>query len=118
MSRPRFLFDHDFDDRIVRGFLRREPSAECVRCREVGLEKAADDVVLAYAAKEERVVVSHDVNTMRHAAIVRLTAGLPMHGLILSHQGAKIGVIIDDLQLLWTVLEADELIGTIRFLPV
>jgi predicted nuclease of predicted toxin-antitoxin system len=118
MSRPRFLFDHDFDDKIIRGLMNREPTADCRRCREVGLDRASDDVVLAYAASDGRVVVSHDVNTMRHAANLRITGGAPMHGLILAHQGSRIGTIIDDLQLVWAILDADELIDTVRFLPM
>lgn len=43
MSRPRFLADHDFRDRILRGLKKREPAVDFVRVREVGLESAPDD---------------------------------------------------------------------------
>jgi hypothetical protein len=37
MSRPRFLADHDLNEHLVTGVLRREPTIEFLRVREVGL---------------------------------------------------------------------------------
>ncbi len=37
MSRPRFLADHDLNEHIVTGVLRREPAAEFLCVREFGL---------------------------------------------------------------------------------
>ena len=69
MSRPRFLADNDLTDQIVLDLLRREPSVETARLRDVGLDTAVDSAVLDYAAREGFIVVSHDVNTMRAAAV-------------------------------------------------
>ena len=86
MSRPRFLADNDLNDAIVVGVLRREPAAEFARLRDLGLATRSDAEVLDFAARENWIVVSHDVNTMREAASTRLAAGLPMNGLLLAHQ--------------------------------
>ena len=51
MSRPRFLADHDLNEQIVTGVLRREPSLECVRARDIGMSERSDAEVLAYAAE-------------------------------------------------------------------
>jgi predicted nuclease of predicted toxin-antitoxin system len=118
MSRPRFLADHDFRDRILRGLKKREPSVDLVRVREVGLERAPDDQILEYAAAENRIVLSHDVNTMSAAAIARINTGEPMWGLILAIQAAKPSTIIDDVLLFWTVYEADDLRNEIHYLPL
>lgn len=50
MSRPRFLADHDLNEHIVSGVLRREPTIDFKRLRDVGLQEAIDDDVLAFAA--------------------------------------------------------------------
>jgi len=50
MSRPRFLADHDLNEHIVSGVVRRAPTLEWVRAREVGMSEQADAEVLAYAA--------------------------------------------------------------------
>ena len=73
MSRPRFLADHDLNDHIVDGVLRREPIISFVRARDVGFGDRPDDDVLDYAAEHGLIVVSHDVNTIP----VTLTADLP-----------------------------------------
>jgi hypothetical protein len=36
MSRPRFLADHDLNEYILTGLLRREPAVQCLRVREYG----------------------------------------------------------------------------------
>jgi predicted nuclease of predicted toxin-antitoxin system len=85
MSRPPFLADQDFNENILRGVHRLEPAVEFWKLRDVGLDKASDAEVLAYAASENWIVVSHDVNTMSAAANTRLRAGQPMNGLLLVH---------------------------------
>ena len=68
MSRPRFLADHDLNEHIVDGVHRREPALEFIRARDVGMSDRSDTEVLAYAAQQGFIVVSHDVNTMTNAA--------------------------------------------------
>jgi hypothetical protein len=50
MSRPRFFADHDLNEHIVHGVLRREPAIEFLRARDVGLHERSDAEVLEYAA--------------------------------------------------------------------
>ena len=47
MSRPRFLADQDFNENILRGVQRLEPTVEFLRLRDVGLDKSLDSEVLA-----------------------------------------------------------------------
>ena len=61
---------------------------------EAGLGETADEAVLARAATENRVVISHDVRTLRARAEDRLRAGLPMAGLILVPQEVHLGKVI------------------------
>lgn len=118
MSRPRFLADNDLTDQIVPGLLRREPSVEMTRLREVGLATVADSAVLDYAAREGFIVVSHDVNTMRAAAVARIDTGRDMTGLLLVHQRSPTAETIEDLILIWIASDAAEWSGEIRFLPM
>jgi hypothetical protein len=60
MSRPRFLADQDFNEHIISGVIRREPALEFARVRDVGLDRRPDSEVLAYAAAEDLLLVSHD----------------------------------------------------------
>ena len=65
--RIRFQADADLKHAIIAGTLRRAASIDFRRAEAVPLEGLADPAVLALAADEGRVLVSHDVNTMeRH----------------------------------------------------
>lgn len=117
MSRPRFLADNDLKDAIVEGVLRRDPTAEFARARELGLDRIADEDVLDRAADLGLIVVSHDLNTMSAAAWRRVAAGRPMSGLFLTPQTAAIGEVIGDLLLVLSSSEAEEWAGRVEFLP-
>ena len=59
-----FLSDEDFNNRIVRGLLRRLPRLDLVRAQDVDLAGMHDKKVLEWAAKEGRLVLTHDFATM------------------------------------------------------
>ncbi|MGA2706327.1 MAG: DUF5615 family PIN-like protein [Isosphaeraceae bacterium] len=118
MSRPRFLADNDLNDAIAVGVLRREPAAEFARLRDLGLATRSDPEVLDFAARENWIVVSHDVNTMREAGSNRLAVGLPMNGLLLAHQRTPVSAIIESLLLIWAASEAEEWACQVEFLPL
>ena len=61
---PRFLADEDFNNHIVQGLRRRSSATDILRVQNVGLGRAKDPVVLAWAAANERIVVTHDISTM------------------------------------------------------
>src|SRR4051812_39975918 len=102
MSRPRFLADHDLNEHIIDGVLRREPTLEFIRARDVGLSDRPDPEVLAYAATHGYLLVSHDVNTMVGHAYARLAAGKVMRGLFMVQQSEPIAPVIDALVLTWS----------------
>jgi hypothetical protein len=118
MSRPRFLADHDLNEHIVAGVLRREPALEFIRLRDVGLSDRPDAEVLAFAAASGFLLVSHDVNTMPAAAYARVAAAELMSGLLMVHQAQSIAPIIDSLVLIWSASEAEEWHGQVCFLPL
>jgi hypothetical protein len=118
MTRPRFLADHDLNEHIVDGALRREPALEFARLRYVGLSDRPDFEVLAFAAEQGFIVVSHDVNTMPAQAYARLAAGQGMRGLLMVHQSQAIAPIIENLVLIWSASEAEEWQDQVRFLLI
>jgi hypothetical protein len=118
MSRPRFIADHDLNENILHGVLRREPTILLGRTREFGLERRPDDEVLTFAAAQGWIVVSHDVNTMPAAAHALMEKGEPIGGLIMVHQQAPLAPTIEDLLLIWAASEAEEWVNEVQFLPL
>jgi predicted nuclease of predicted toxin-antitoxin system len=76
----RLATDEDFNNRILRGLLRRKPELDIVRVQDVGLTGRSDAEVLEWAAREGRVLFTHDVTTMKRYVDERTSAGLPMPG--------------------------------------
>jgi predicted nuclease of predicted toxin-antitoxin system len=115
----RLLADENFDHDLVRGAIRRRVGLDLVRAQSVGLSETDDPDILAWAAREQRVVLTHDVNTMTGFAIDRITRGEPMAGLFIVHQeGAALSKIIDDLLLLDDCSDTDEWADQILYLPL
>lgn len=118
MSRPRFLADHDLNEHIIDGLLRREPGIEFIRSRDVGLGDSPDDIVLQYGAVQGLLLVSHDVNTMTAHAYARVARGQPMAGLLMVQQTNPIAPIIESLLLIWSASELEEWQNQVWFLPL
>jgi Domain of unknown function (DUF5615) len=118
MSRPRFLADHDFNERIVTGLLRREPVAQISHVRDFGLGSRSDTEILQFAWDQRFLVISHDVNTMSAAAYDRMDAKQSIFGLLLSRQSLPIATVIDNLVMIWAATEAEEWLNQVRYLPI
>jgi hypothetical protein len=116
MSRPRFLADHDFNEHIIDGVLRREPTLDFVRVRDFGLEARPDPEVLDFAAAESLIVVSHDVNTMVGHASARIASGAAMSGLLMIQQTQPILPVIESLLLIWIASEVAVICNPTTFL--
>jgi len=114
----RLAADENFDGRIVRGLLRLLPNLDLVRVQDTALAEAEDEVVLEWAAREERLVLTHDVNTMTAAAWARVRAGLPMPGLIEVSSEMSVGQAIDEIRLIVFASRPGELDGQVIFLPL
>lgn len=114
----RLAADENFNNNIVRGLLRREPAADFVRVQDAGLSGADDPTVLEWAAQQGRVVVSHDVSTLRKHAYERVAAGLRMPGVFEVPNTLSIGRAIDDLLLIIECSLEGEWEGQVRYLPL
>jgi len=96
----RLAADENFNNDIVRGLWRRESELDIVRIQEVGLSGADDPTVLEWAAREGRVLLTHDVTTMTRYAYERVRAGQPMPGVFEVSRAVPIGLAIEDILLL------------------
>ena len=114
----RLLADENFNNNILRGLLRRNPAIDVVRVQDVGLSGADDPAVLEWAAREDRVLLSHDVATITHHAYERVRLGWPMPGVFEVTRRAQIGAAIEDILLLVECSTKGEWEGQVRYLPL
>jgi hypothetical protein len=84
---------------------------------EAGLTGLNDPAVLAFAAREGRVLVTHDRKTMpRH--FFEFISTETSAGVLIIPQYLSVAAAVDDLLLIWYVTEAEEWINQIRSLPL
>lgn len=113
----RLLTDEDFDGRILRGVWRRCPTADILRVQDVGLRTFGDPVVLAWAAAEDRIVLSQDGRTMHIHASTRVRAGEPMPGVFVLSGKATFAEAIDAIVYLIEASDPSEWIDQIVRIP-
>lgn len=122
MTAPRLLFDENFRAQITRGLARRIASdgrtPTWTDVRSAGLSGASDLQVLDWAAANGFAVVTHDIRTMPAVAGGRLSAGLPMAGLVVVPQRLAISHAIDDLLLVYEACDPEDLASAILYLPL
>jgi hypothetical protein len=60
----RLLADENFNGDVVRALLLRQPDLDIVRVQDVGLAGIADPDILAWAAVNDRIILTHDRATL------------------------------------------------------
>src|SRR5262245_36398074 len=110
--------DENFNNDIVRGLLRRKPDLDIVRVQDVGLRGADDPTILAWAAQERRVVLTHDAATMAHYAYERVRARKSMPGVIEIADDLPLRSVIEDILFLAEYSEPREWEGRVIYLPL
>ena len=114
----RILIDENLDQRILRGLRRQLPLLDYEIVQELGLAGTSDESLLAWAAEQQRIIVTHDVNTVTKYAYERVDAGEPMAGIIVVPEDLAIGVAIEELMLLIECCGAEELADQVKYIPI
>ena len=115
----RLASDADVHGDIIRGLRRRLPDVDLVRAQDALPEGTTDPEVLAWAAAENRVLITNDRNTMIQFAYQRVAVGEPVPGLIVTTNEQAIGLAIDDILLVTECMSEEEIREQlIVFLPL
>jgi hypothetical protein len=114
----RWLADENLNKDIVRGLRRRKPDLDIVRVQDAGLSGTDDPSLLAWAAAQGRVLITHDVSTMTAYAYSRIDGGESMPGVFEVSRAAPVAAVIEDLLLLSECSKDGEWEGQVRYLPL
>jgi predicted nuclease of predicted toxin-antitoxin system len=109
----RFQADADFSQRIVSAVRRQEPTIDFQTAQALGLRGLDDLNVLALAAREGRVLVSHDLTTMpdHFAKFVETDTSA---GLLIIRQKVSIRRALEELLHVWIESEANDWLNQMR----
>lgn len=114
----RLLTDENFNGDIIRGLFLRKPDIDLVRIQDVGLIEADDPKILAWAARQERILLTHDRATMPDFAYQRISKKETMSGLFVVNDRATIRQVINDLLLIDSASEQSEWCGILLYIPM
>ena len=78
----RFLADHNFSEIIIAQVMAALPDLDLIRARDAGLAQTPDPDMLEWAARNGRILLTHDIKTMIPDAWARVAAGFPMSGVL------------------------------------
>lgn len=112
------LSDENFNGDIVRGMFLRQPNLDLLRVQDVGLREVDDPAILAWAAMNGRILLTHDRATMPDFAYDRLVAKEQMAGMFVVNDRMPIRQAIDELILLIDCSEQEEWQGIVLYLPL
>ncbi|PIG91468.1 DUF5615 family PIN-like protein [Gloeocapsopsis sp. IPPAS B-1203] len=116
MKKVRFQADADLKQSIVSGVLRRQPNLDFQSANAAGFEGKKDQEVLVSAAKERRVLVTHDRKTMP-VEFGEFVLSQTSSGVLILSQRLSINEAIETLILIWEASTAEEWINQIMSIP-
>ena len=114
----RFLADENFYNHIVRGLRQRNNELDIVRIQNIGLSGVEDTTVLDYAFKENRILLTHNAETIPRFAYERDKAGQKIPAIFIIKQDTLISQVMEDILLAYECSKFDEWEGKIFYLPI
>jgi len=114
----RLTADENFNNRIVRGLQRRLPDVDVLRVQDSEIAGADDPTLLEWCAVENRVLLTHDFETIPGFVRERFAAGSRIAGVILASSSLPIGDVIEDPLVILMCSQDDEFENRLVFLPL
>jgi hypothetical protein len=102
---------------LVVAVKRREAAIDFASARDTDLKGVLDPEVLALAAHDNRILITHDRQTMVEHFRRRLEIGNSSPGLLLVAQSAALGPVVEAIILAWAVSDEAEWRDQIHHLP-
>ncbi|SRR5579883_1889371 len=111
------LADENFSHRILRGIRLRVSGLDVVVAQDVGLAGKKDSTLLAWAAEQRRIVLTHDRQTIPKVAYERIRASQPVPGIIIVSDTMPIGEAVEDLTIYLECGATEDFDNLVIFLP-
>jgi hypothetical protein len=109
VSKIRYYTDEHVSKAVIHGL--RQRGVDVLTTPEAKKLQATDEEHLAFAYSQCRVIFTHDDDFLKLAS-----SGAVHAGIVYAYQHSSIGHIIQGLMLIYQVLKAEEMIGSIEFL--
>lgn len=114
----RWLADENFNNDILRALFRATRDLDIVRAQDVGLTGVADEALLAWAADQNRLLLTHDVSPITAHAYRRVMKGDALPGVFEVSRRVTVRSAVEDIILLSECSNPGEWEGQVRYLPL
>ena len=114
----RWLVDENFNNNIVRALFRESRDLDIVRAQDAGLAGKDDETLLAWAAMQVSILLTHDVSTITAHAYRRVMKGDRRPGVFEVSQRVPVRAAVEDVLLLTECSQPGEWEGQVRYLPL
>lgn len=114
----RFLADENFNGKLLDTLRAAMPEIDVLCVQDTDKIASPDPELLAWAAEQGRILLTHDVQTLVGFAYNRVREGLYMPGIIEVRITQSIGAIADELALMIGASTLDEFENQVRYIPI
>ena len=114
----RFLADENLSGTLQAALKHRLLNIDIVRVQDTSIYGAADEEVLEYSAATQRILLTHDKNTLIPLAYERIAAGLSMPGVIYIDKPFDFDLVIRDFEFILAVDEPEYFDNKVLWSPV
>lgn len=114
----RLVSDENFKNEILRGLLRQLPGLDAVRVQDVVLAGTPDPEILSWAADANRILLTHDRNTLPNFAYDRVREGKFLPGVFLVSNTMPTRQAIAEIALAAELSSQDEWKDRVTYFPL
>jgi len=112
------LADENFNGRIFRALRSRSPALDLLRVQEIGLSGAQDEVILQWATDHDRILLTHDAQTIPALVHQRIAAGRMTSGVFVADPYIDPATAIEDILMISQCSAVAEWQDQVHFLPL
>jgi Domain of unknown function (DUF5615) len=113
----RFAADENFNNDILRAAWRVEPTLDIIRVQDTEASGFSDPNLLRWLTKENRILLTHDVNTVPGFAKELLKEGFSLPGIFLVHDSKPVAAVAQDILLVASCSSPEEWVNQLWYLP-
>ena len=114
----RFVADENFNGKVFRGLQQLIPDLDIIRVQDTEMFGASDPDLLAWSAEQNRIVLTHDVQTLVGFAYERVQNSQSMPGVIVIHETISLGQIINDLSIMIGASTSEDFENQVKYIPI
>ena len=120
MTRPRFLLDEHISQAVQSQLLRIDPRMEVLAIGQplAPPKGTSDPDLLAWIESAGHILVTANRRTIPEHVRIHEAAGRRLPGILLVRSGAGVGLLIEQLYLIWAASEAQEYIDRVLYLSL